>query len=731
LKTEFKNSQKKQKPIVDKLRREFNTDRQYINNVINLFLDGSTAPFIARYRKEMTGKMSEDLIHRIITRFKALDELSSYKKEIIDSLKKKGKDNPILLKEINSCTKKYELDDIYSSYKVKEESKASAAKQKGLEPLAIQIYVQKSISRKLTDLVSRFINSKKELGSVEETLEEISHIITEWISEDLECRRNLRESILKNCTLKCNIIKEAKKKDPLYGGYHNYSKRIETIPFNDILHIFKGEKEGILSISISAPQDTVNKYLFERFIKTKEEDYHSFLEKCVKEAFERYILPNIEGEIKKELKSKAFEKAQELIGKNLRAKLLSPPAGDIAVMSIKPGIKRGCKVVVMDGAGNLIENIQIFPHPPQKEVEKSIEIIKGFIEKHGIKQIVLANGSGVAKTEEFIKNNILTDNEQIKLNIVDETLAKIYANSNISSEEYPQLDEGFKTAIFVGKYFQNPIAELVKVNPIHIYGGDHHPYIDKELLEETFNWIISSCVNFVGVDLNTASYHLLKYVSGLDEKIARDIVKYREGLDGGFTSREELKKVPGMTPKVFEQCAGFLRIKNGFHPLDATFIHPENYHIVSRIANKFKCRIQDLIENAQILSKIKYNQFSTKTAGFPTIRDIIYELGNPRRDPRKELSKIPIPHNTKSIKDLTPETILNGKITKLTHKGAYVDIGVGVEGFVRISEISKTFVKDPSEILSIGETLKVKILSVDSEKKKIALSIKRVQDSPQ
>jgi protein Tex len=730
LKTDLRLSLENLDLITNKLQKEFDTERTYINNVINLHLQGATVQFIARFRKELTDKMSEEFIHKILTRFDSMVTLEEQKESVIESIKNLNKITPSILKEIKYSNQKYELDDILFSFKSKTTKESISAKEKGLESLAIQIYLQKSINYKLKDLATKYVNPDKGINSPEDALDGASHVIIEWITEDTECRKKVRELLLKSCTLTSFLKEDADKSNTQYKDYFKFSKSIKSVSFTEIYDILRGLSEAVLNCSIAYDKNVIYKFISERFIRTREKDYYEFLYRCVKKAFEYSILPGLAEEIKENLKKSADENAVEFLGKQIRTLILSQPSEKNPVMGISNEANSVFKTVAINSNGSLLEQIELSPLLSEDEVQVVIKTIKGLMKKHEIKTIILGNGEDSTKLVNYLKDSISKD-EKINIKLIDETLARIYADSEVSSEEFNDLERGYKIAIFLSRYHQDPMLEIVKIDPFLLCGNNYVKDIDKSLLIETLDWHIRSCVNFVGIDLNRASISLLKYVSGLNENLARNIISYRKNSDEGyFVSRKELLKVEGVNSKIYEQCAGFLRIINGIHPLDATFIHPENYHIVSRIANKYKCRIQDLIENPKILSKINYNQFMTKSVGLPTIRDIIYELGNPYRDPRKELKNVPVQKSTNnSFTDLTINSVLLGKVIKTTNFGVFMNIGVDIDGFVHISEISDKFIKDPSSVLSVGETIKVKIISIDPVKRRISLSIKQAQES--
>jgi protein Tex len=632
--------------ILDKLSREFKVEYPIIKNILRLYDNGATIPFITRYRKEKTGSIREELIFKMISRLDKFMELQNRKKVIIRTIKKQKKLTPFLVQQIRFCNTKEDLDDFFFCYKSKNQITTSISTNKNLELLAIQIYVQKSLNLSLNDIASKFIKPSEGFNTVEEVLDGTSQIIVGWIIEDVECRKRLHDIVLNNCSIKIQLRNDFKDDSSLFEEFKDYSERINSFYLDKLHTIIRGERQKILRFSIVPHYSEIFNFMFDRFIKTKDRSYRDYLEKCVKKAFERHIYPDIERSIKRELKKKADSKIIDSITKNIKSLLLFPPLGKTRILAIKPTLDDHYPLVVIDEDSRLIANCFIDTNKTKNEIEKSITQIKEIIEKHDIKYIAISNVKESDKVKELL-SQISVINKQIEQLYIDESFSIAYSLSDTSKTEFPDLDEWTKAAIYIARYCQNPMEEILKVDPITYYSSKYFNLIDKNELEKAVNWVIVSCVNFIGVDLNTSSHSVLKYISGLDDEIAKNIIDHRSKLENGFTSRNELKNVQGMTSLIFEQCSGFLRIKNGTHPLDATFIHPESYYIISRIADKFKCRIQDLIGNSQKLSRIKYNQFTTESGGRFTMRDIIYELANPGRDPRKELMNLKKLHNLK------------------------------------------------------------------------------------
>ncbi len=694
-----------------------------IKATVELLEEGNTVPFISRYRKERTGNLDETQILNIKENFEYLNELNDRKKTVLKTIEEQGKLTDELKKKIEETFSKTELEDIYLPFKPKRRTKATIGKEMGLEPLANEIIEAKGES--LNTLAEKYVNPEKGVDSIEKAIEYAGFILAERFSEDGELRRRIRERFQREGVIKVSVTKEYKEKRSKYEMYYSFEESIGKIPSHRILAIRRGEKEKVLRSKIEIDTDKAFQDVFPLFFE-KEHMYYRYLESVLLDSLKRLVFPSIELEIRMELKKKADLDAINVFAKNLENLLLMPPAGTLPVLGVDPGYRTGCKVVVLDETGKLLENTTIYPTKPHEKVEEAREAVLKLIEKYNVKAVAIGNGTASRETKDFFKSVV---DENVIVTVVNESGASVYSASKAAIEEFPDYDVTVRGAVSIGRRFQDPLAELVKIDPKSIGVGQYQHDVNQTLLKKKLDNVVVSVVNRVGVDLNTASYHLLKYVSGISERVAKNIVEYRY-QNGKFKNRKELLNVNGMGSKTFEQCAGFLRIRDGENLLDSTGIHPESYFIVEKMAESLGIEVKSLIGNSEAVNSLNLKEFETEEFGEFTLKDIARELLNPGRDPRKSFELFEFAEGIETIEDLTEGMVLNGVVTNVTRFGAFVDIGVHQDGLVHISELSHTFVENPEEFISVGEKVKVKVISVDKDLNRIGLSIKALQPPP-
>jgi len=711
--------------IIETLSNEIGLKNHQIQNTLNLLNEGATIPFIARYRKEITGGLDEVVIRELAQKNKYYQELEERRVTIIDSITAQGKMTPELKDKINSCMNKTELEDLYLPFRPKRQTRASKAKDAGLEPLAQLLLKIDSKDVNLKEQAKPYINKEKGFETAEKALKGACDILAESLSDNADIRKWLRELAIEKGFLVSHVRKEFADEKTKFQMYHDYREKISNIPSHRILGMFRGEREKVLSLKLEIPDEKTYSYLESQLIRNKETAAESLLKETAEDAFERLLLPAIETEIRKALRIHADEEAIKVFSANLRELLLASPAGQKPILGIDPGFRTGCKVAALDKTGKFLEYAAIYPHDPKNQKEEAKKTILELVERYKIELIAIGNGTAGRETEQFIRqiiSDIKSDNKPLAL-IVSEAGASVYSASEVAAKEFPDFDVTVRGAISIGRRLQDPLSELVKIDPKAIGVGQYQHDVNQTLLKETLDGVVESCVNQVGVDVNLASLELLSYVSGLNSSSAAAIVDHRF-QKGEFSFREELKKVKGMGAKTFEQCAGFLRIPEAAYPLDNSAVHPERYALVEEIADSLNTPLENLIGNPALLARVDKNRFISEDVGMPTIEDIINELEKPGRDPRKSFSYASFSENIKEISDLEPGMVVEGVVTNVTNFGAFVDIGVHQDGLVHISEIADRFIDDPRKYVKVGQVVKVKVLKVDTELKRIGLSLK-------
>ncbi|MBI2685820.1 MAG: RNA-binding transcriptional accessory protein [Acidobacteria bacterium] len=696
---------------------------------IALFDEGGTVPFIARYRKEATGNLDEVKILAIQEKLEYHRELAERKVTVLDSIKEQGKLTPELQAKIEKTLDKSELEDLYLPYKPKRRTKASVAREKGLEPLALYLWEQKPNGMILADYAASFVNTELGVASGAEALEGARHIVAEMMSENAEYRKALRQQMMEGGRVSAKAIPGMEDPEGKYKMYADFSELAKNIPSHRMLAIRRGAKEGILHFEIDVNRDETVAWLRSRVVREPGE-WERHLAEAIEDGYDRLLNPSIQTEIRLELKDRSDEEAIRVFRQNLENLLLAPPAGQLRVIGIDPGIRTGCKVAVVDDTGKILTHTVIYPLEPKNDVIGSARTLSTLIQQHGAQAIAIGNGTGSREVSQFLGDFLRQAGLASVFQVtVSEAGASVYSASDIARQEFPDLDLTVRGAISIARRLQDPLAELVKVDPKSIGVGQYQHDVDQRKLKHGLEQTVESCVNRVGVDLNTASWALLRYVAGVNERTAQKIVEYRNE-NGRFRSRTQLMAVPGFGPKTFEQAAGFLRIRGGENPLDMTAVHPESYPVVEKIAGSMEVTVEELIQRPELAEKVKIEGFKTETAGIFTLGDIKEELRKPGRDPREKFVAPKFREGVKEMKDVTTGMTLEGVVTNVTKFGAFVDIGVHQDGLVHVSEISHRFITEPGEALKAGQIVKVQVLSVDLKAKRIALSIKALEPKP-
>ena len=688
-----------------------------VENTIRLMDGGATIPFISRYRKEMTGSLDEVQLMHIKDEYERLRELDARKEAVIKSIEEQEKMTPELRQKIDASITMSELEDIYLPYRPKRRTRATIAREKGLEPLAVLIMDQKENDPSLR--AEAFIND--DVPTVEDALAGASDIIAEWINENEKARKQLRYLFEKEAFIYSKVVKGKEAEGIKYSDYYDWSEPLKKCPSHRLLAMRRGEDEGFLRLSIEPGEENAIEMLRSIFIKGRNRS-SDLVADAIKDSWKRLLSSSMETEFRNISKEKADIEAINVFAENLRQLLLGSPLGEKNVLAIDPGFRTGCKIVCLDRQGNLIHNETIYPHPPQNETAMSIKKILSLVNAYKIEAIAIGNGTASRETEDFIKW-VKFEND-IQVFVVSEAGASIYSASKTAREEFPDYDVTVRGAVSIGRRLMDPLAELVKLDPKSIGVGQYQHDVDQQKLQKSLDDVVMSCVNAVGVEVNTASKHLLTYVSGLGPQLAQNIVDYR-AENGPFRSRSQLMKVKRMGAKAFEQSAGFLRIRNAENPLDSSAVHPESYHVVERMAKDLSCDVRELITNESKRREIKLEKYITPSTGLPTLKDIMEELSKPGRDPRSRIKEFSFA-DIHTMEDLVPGMIVPGIVTNVTKFGAFVDIGIKQDGLVHISNLSNSYVSDPSKVVKLHQQVMVKVLDVDIERKRIQLSMKGI-----
>lgn len=705
---------------IDKIAKATKLDVRYISNVLQLLDEGATIPFISRYRKEMTGSMDEVRITEIRDLFLKLQEIDKRRETILRTIEEQGELTSELKQKIESAESLTELEDLYLPYKPKKKTRASMAREKGLEPLAAIIMKQKEPD--IQARAAEFIN--EQVPDEEAAVQGAHDIIAEWINEDKQARNLVRYHFQRGAFIFSKMVKSKEEEGVKYIDYFNFSEPLSRCPSHRLLAMFRGEEEGFLKLVVTPDEEKVLENLYRQFVKGYL-DVSEQVRIAVKDSYKRLLHPSIENEFRALSKEKADDEAIRVFSINLRQLLMAPPLGERRILAIDPGYRTGCKVVCLDTYGNLLHNETIYPHAPQSETKKAAHKLSSLVQMYKIEAIAIGNGTASRETEHFVKK--MRFDRDLQVFIVNEAGASVYSASKVAREEFPQYDVTVRGAVSIGRRLMDPMAELVKIDPKSIGVGQYQHDVDQGKLKKKLDEVVESCVNAVGADLNTASKHLLTYVSGLGQQMAKNIVEYRSEK-GAFQSRDELKNVPQLGTKAFEQSAGFLRIRNGKNPLDNTAVHPESYPIVKRMVEDLNVSLEALIADKELQNKIDIQKYTTDKVGIPTLKDIQNELTKPGRDPRTKAKVFEFAKELFKIEDVKPGMVVPGIVTNITNFGAFVDIGVKQDGLVHISQLANRFVSDPNEIVQLNQHVKVKILEVDIARKRIQMSMKDVEE---
>jgi uncharacterized protein len=699
-----------------------------VETTLKLLEEGATVPFIARYRKELTGNLDEVKLRDIDEGRQYYKDLENRRATVLGTIEKQGKLTDELKAKILACYSRNELEDLYLPFKPKRKTKASLAIERGLEPLA-QYILEQTGTDPVESFAQQFVNAEKEVPTAEAAIEGALHIVAERIAENPEFRKQLRDRLLTEGVVRAKVAQGKESEKTKYEMYYNFAETVPKIPSHRMLAIRRGTRENVLHFSIDLDSEKSITNLLPQVVRDAQSPFAPFLERAVRDSYERLLLPSIQNEVRSALRERAEAEAIRVFDENLRTLLLAAPAGQISVMGIDPGQRTGSKIAVVDATGKFLENQTIYPTEPKKDLEGAEKILLELIQKHGVRGIAIGNGTGSRETESFVRSMVEKHQLDLFTIVVNESGASIYSASKRAREEFPKLDVTVRGAISIARRLQDPLAELVKLEPKSIGVGQYQHDVDQRKLKRSLAGAVESCVNRVGVDLNTASVDLLKYVSGIGDKLADGIVSYRD-QHGVFRSRIQLHEIDGFGDKAFEQAAGFLRIKDGENPLDRTAVHPESYPVVERLAGVPGISVAELIENPAQINSIDFKAFEEQVGRY-TIADIRDELLKPGRDPRDKFTVPKFREDVKEIADLKEGMELEGNVTNVTNFGAFVDLGVHQDGLVHISELSHKYIQDARQAVKVGDIVKVKVIAVDQNMKRISLSMKALMPKPQ
>ena len=712
--------------------KELSINLSQVNNALELFAEGATIPFIARYRKERTDSLNEIHLRDISDRFTYLTEIEDRKKSILDTIASQDKLTEELQAKIESCLQKNELEDLYLPYKPKRRTRATIAREKGLEPLADFIKSLNLPTAQPADIeaeAAQYVSEEKGVKTAEEALKGAGDILAEAVSERAELRAYLRDFLMKTGVFVSKIKDDFPEGSTKFEMYRNYQVAARSVQSHNMLALFRGETEGVLDLELAFDESAVTAYLEDREIRTRIPEVKEFYRSTLKDAFNRLMKTSLITEVRSHNKAAADIESIATFETNLRELLLSAPAGMKPTLAIDPGFRTGCKVSALDETGQFLEYQAIFPHQAVGQRQQAGKIVKHLIEKYKIELIAIGNGTASRETDEFV-SEVLADMDRKPIKVmVNESGASIYSASDVAIAEFPDLDITIRGAVSIGRRLQDPLAELVKIDPKSIGVGQYQHDVDQKLLKKKLDETVESCVNYVGVDLNTASKELLTFVSGMTATVAKNIVNYRNE-NGAFKNRRQLLKVPKLGPKAFEQAAGFLRIRGGENPLDNTAVHPESYPVVQAIAKDLNLPLTGITEISEKVKTVNIKKYVTEKVGEPTLRDIISELEKPGRDPRAEFKYATFQAGIKEISDLQVGMELEGIITNVANFGAFVDVGVHQDGLVHVSQLADRFVDDPNQIVKVGQVVKVRVLEVNEKLKRVSLTMK-LQEKPQ
>ena len=715
--------------IFKKIAEELKIRESQVEATVKLIDEGNTIPFIARYRKEVTGNLSDETLRDLDERLKYLRNLETRKEEIIRLIDEQGKLTDELTIKIASTMVLSELEDIYRPYKPKKRTRATIAKEKGLEPLSQIIYLQME-KNSIYDIAKEYIDEEKGVTNEDEAIAGALDIIAENIADDSDYRKKIKSFCFREAVISTKAAKEEEKSP--YEMYYDFSEGILKIPSHRILAINRGEKEDFLKVKLDKPEEKILDYLKKQIIRDYKSQFAEMLEKTIEDSYKRLIEPSIEREIRSDLTEKAEEKAIKVFGKNAKQLLMQPPIKNITVMGFDPAYRTGCKIAVIDKTGKLLATTTVYPTEPQNDVDGAKKVLKDLIDKFHVNMIAIGNGTASRESEMFVSDMIKEIDEQVFYAIVSEAGASVYSASKLATEEYPDINVSLRGAISIARRLQDPLSELVKIDPKAIGVGQYQHDVNQKRLSESLTGVVEDAVNNVGVDVNTATPSLLSYVSGINMSLAKNIVKYRDE-NGELKQRKDLLKVPKLGPAAFKQCAGFIRVFDGKNPLEITAVHPESYEVAEKLLTKLGYSVENLTEKTKLeeiknsLSKIDVSKTADELqVGILTLKDIVEELSKPGRDPRESMPKPILRSDVLKFDDLQEGMELTGTVRNVIDFGAFVDIGVKHDGLVHISEMADRYIKNPSEVVSVGDIIKVKVIGIDREKQKVKLSMKNL-----
>lgn len=714
--------------IIAQLIQEFRLKPSQVQNTVKLVDEGCTIPFIARYRKEMTGELNDQVLRELHDRLVYLRNLEEKREDVRRLIEEQGKMNDEISAALNKAVTIQEIDDIYRPFRPKRRTRATIAREKGLEPLARIVFAQEIMKGTLEHLAAPYINEEKSVNNVDDALNGAMDIIAEEISDNAEFRKNLRDMFFKHGNM---VSKALKEEDSVYRMYYDFREPLSRIAKHRILAVNRGEKEEFLQVALEVPDELMISYLIARNVKRPPAITSVLVEKAAEDSYNRLLSPSLENEVRNELTELSGEQAMKVFAENLRNLLLQPPVKGRVVLGLDPAYRTGCKIAVVDDTGRVLITTVIYPTPPQSKVEEAERVVKQLIDKFKVDIISIGNGTASKESEIFVAGLLKKISREVYYMVVSEAGASVYSASKLGAEEFPEFDVSLRSAVSIARRLQDPLAELVKIDPKAIGVGQYQHDMNQKRLGETLGGVVEDCVNSVGVDINTASSSLLSYISGINSSVAKNIVEYREA-NGRFKSRHELKKVKKLGDKAFEQCAGFLRIPEGKNILDNTSVHPESYDAAEKLLKLLGYSLEDVKNKklGNLMQQIETKGIAEVAAsvgvGIPTLRDIVNELLKPGRDPRDELPKPILLSDVLSIEDLKPGMMLTGTVRNVADFGAFVDVGVHQDGLVHISELCDRYVKSPMEVVAVGDIVKVRVLDVDAGRKRISLSMKGI-----
>lgn len=701
-----------------------------VEGTVALLAEGATAPFIARYRRERSGGLGEGQVREVASRLRQLQGTEQRRTRLLKQLESEGRLTEELRARVEACVERAELEELAAASRRRRRTRGSLAIERGLEPLARAILAQEAQAAPMEELAAGYVSPERGVPDAAAALEGARQIIAEWVAENPDLREKLRQLFMETAVVRSKVAEDRAGEHSKYETYYDFSEPATKIPSHRVLAIRRGQKEGWLQVRIEADRERALGLVREAVVTAPSSPAATVVETAMADAYDRLIAPSLDGEVRAELKRRADAEAIGVFSRNLRSLLLQPTAGPRRTLGVDPGYRTGCKLAAVDGEGKLLDHATIYPHPPQSQVEESRAAVKALIEKHNVEAIAVGNGNAARETEHFFRD-LLKEMPQRRIvrTVVNEAGANAYATSRAAREEFPELDPAVRSAVSIARRFQDPMAELVEVDPRAIGVGQYQHDVNQQVLREGLGAAVESCVNFVGVDLNGGSAALLSYVAGVGRGMARELVSYRAER-GPFRSRAQLKELPRFTDKRLEQAAGFLLVRGGEEPLDATAIHPERYELVRRIAADAGTDVLSLLGNQALIEKIDFSRYASEGVGEPTLADIHQELLWPGQDPRGAFRQVELRDDVAKLEDLKLGMVLEGTVTNVTNFGAFVDIGLQEDGLVHVSHLARRYVKNPIEAVHVGDVVRVKVLSVDTERRRIGLSIKEALPPP-